>query len=85
MQMILTAEMKYYTAMTGGIFLLIFFVIWIFCLARTLLSGQESRLQKEYGTEEDIKKDKRQRKSTALLTLSGVILLLCVLGYIFLL
>jgi len=82
---IFTAETKYYAAMAGGIVLLVFFILWIFGLSRMLMSGQESRLQKEYGTEEDIKRDKKQRRDVVLLAVSGIILFLCVLGYVFLL
>ena len=79
-----TAANKFYSALAGGIFLLVYFIIWIICLVRTLFSGQESRLQKEYGSDADIRKEKRQKQNVVLLTVSGVIFLGCVLAYIFL-
>ena len=86
MDMILfTAANKFYSALAGGIFLLIYFIIWIICLVRTLFSGQESRLQKEYGSDADIKKEKQQKQNVVLLTVSGVFFLCCVLAYIFVL
>lgn len=78
-----TAANKYYSALAGGIFLLVYFIIWIICLVRTLFSGQESRLQKEYGSDADIRKERQQKQNVVLLTISGVFFLGCVLAYIF--
>lgn len=65
---------RFYIAAGGGIAIIILFLIWGVGLIKLITSGQESRLQNEYGTEADIKRQK-QRKARIVRLLLGAIVI----------
>lgn len=81
----ITSVENFYLTMFGGIVLLVFFVVWIVFLVKTIFTEQESRLQKEYGTESHRKKEQKKKKAGAALALSGILLFALLVAYIFLL
>ena len=78
-----TSAVTYYVTVGGGILLLVLFSLWIVCLVRILLAGQESRLQKKYGSESDVQKEKKKNRAVVGIIMFGILLAGLTAGYYF--
>lgn len=80
---LLTAINRFHITAGCGVLILILFLFWGVDLIKVLLTGQESRLQKEYGSEENRCHQKRRRVKIKRLVVGGFFIVGLIIVYLY--